>query len=113
MKIAILADIHSNLPALQAVVSHIEQWKPDEVMVAGDIVNRGPRPLECLEVIREKQRTDGWLVVRGNHEDYVIGHTLPDAPRRGPAFEIYRAAYWTYEARRQTSKKFSERLFRR
>ncbi len=95
MKIAVLADIHGNLPALQAVVSHIDQWQPDEVMVAGDVVNRGPRPLECLEIVKEKQLSDGWMVVRGNHEDYVISHTLPDSPRSGPFFEIYRTSYWT------------------
>ena len=95
MKIAVLADIHGNLPALQTVVSHIDRWNPDEVMVAGDVVNRGPRPLECLEIVKERQLTDGWQVVRGNHEDYVIGHTLPDSPRSGPYFEIYRTSYWT------------------
>jgi putative phosphoesterase len=94
MKIAILADIHGNLPALQTVVAHIDQWGPDEVVVAGDVVNRGPRPLECLHIIEEKQRA-GWLVVRGNHEDYVINHTRPNAPRSGPEFEIYRTSYWT------------------
>ncbi|GAG90617.1 unnamed protein product, partial [marine sediment metagenome] len=95
MKIAVLADIHGNLPALQAVISHIDQWKPDEVMVAGDVVNRGPRPLECLETVKEKQINDGWMVVRGNHEDYVISLTLPDSPRSGPYFEICRTSYWT------------------
>jgi predicted phosphodiesterase len=95
MKIAVLADIHGNLPALQTVVAHIDQWRPDEVVVAGDVVNRGPRPLECLQIIEEKKRRAGWLVVRGNHEDYVINHTRPNAPRSGPEFEIYRTSYWT------------------
>ena len=48
MKIAVLADIHGNLPALEAVAAHVEAWQPDRVIVAGDLVNRGPRPLECL-----------------------------------------------------------------
>ncbi len=95
MKIAALADIHGNLPALQAVAAHVDQWQPDEVVVAGDVVNRGPRPHECLQVINERQRRDNWQVVRGNHEDYVINHTRPNAPRSGPAFEIYRTSYWT------------------
>lgn len=97
MKIAVLADIHGNLPALQTVVAHIDQWRPDEVVVAGDVVNRGPRPLECLQIVEEKKRRAGWLVVRGNHEDYVINHTRPNAPRSGPEFEIYRTSYWTLE----------------
>jgi putative phosphoesterase len=95
MKIAVLADIHGNLPALQTVVAHIDQWRPDEVVVAGDVVNRGPRPLACLQIIEEQRRRAGWLVVRGNHEDYVINHTRPNARRSGPEFEIYRTSYWT------------------
>ena len=95
MKIAVLADIHGNLPALQVVVDHIERWRPDAVVVAGDIVNRGPRPLECLQIIQDRQRQEGWLAIRGNHEDYVIHHTVPDAPRSGPEFELYRTSYWT------------------
>ncbi len=96
MKIAVLADIHANLVALEAVTAHLEAWHPDVVVVAGDVVNRGPRPLECLQFVRQKQQTDGWLVVRGNHEDYVLSHTRPDAPRRGPAFEVHRFSYWTF-----------------
>jgi putative phosphoesterase len=97
MKLAILADIHANLTALRTVTAHIEAWRPDTVIVAGDVVNRGPRPLECLQLVQEKQHTAGWLVVRGNHEDYVLKQTKPDAPRRGPQFEIHRHSFWTYQ----------------
>ena len=72
MKLAVLADIHANLPALHSVASHIEAWQPDGVVLAGDVVNRGPRPLECLRFVQEKQRAAGWGVVRGNHEEYVM-----------------------------------------
>jgi putative phosphoesterase len=95
MKVAVLADIHGNLPALRTVVDHIDRWRPDAVVVAGDVVNRGPRPLECLQIIEQRRRDAGWLVVQGNHEEYVINHTRPEAPRSGPEFEIYRTSYWT------------------
>jgi len=95
MKIAVLADVHGNFPALQAVTAHIDAWKPDVVVVAGDLVNRGPRPAECLSLVLERQRSRGWLLVRGNHEDYVIHQTEPNAPRSGPVFEVHRASYWT------------------
>ncbi len=96
MKLAVLADIHANLPALQAVSAHIDAWQPDQVIIAGDVVNRGPRPAECLRFVQERQRRYGWLVVRGNHEEYVIGHAQPGAPRSGPSFEIHRGSFWTY-----------------
>ena len=96
MKLAVLADIHANFAALQTVAEHIEAWRPDLVIVAGDVVNRGPRPMECLRFVQNKQQTQGWLTVRGNHEDYVIRYTQPDSPT-GLKFEIYRNAYWTYQ----------------
>lgn len=95
MKVAVLADIHGNLPALKTVINHIDTWAPDTIVIAGDIVNRGPRPLECLQLVMAKRRTEGWLFVRGNHEDYVLKQAQPDAERSGPDFEIGQAAYWT------------------
>ncbi len=101
MKIAVLADIHANYPALLAVADHIQSWRPDLVFVAGDIVNRGPKPLECLHFVQEKQQQEDWEVIRGNHEDYVIWHAQPDSPRDGPLFELFRYSYWTYQCMRE------------
>lgn len=95
MKLAVLADIHANLVALETVTAHLEAWQPDVVVVAGDVVNRGPRPLECWQLVQNRQHSAGWLLVRGNHEDYVLSQTRPNAPRQGPRFEIQRHTYWT------------------
>jgi len=97
MKIAVLADIHSNLPALETVAADLAAWQPDQVIVAGDVVNRGPRPLACLRFVRSRQREAGWQVLLGNHEEYVLQQGRPAAPRSGPEFEIYRNSYWTHE----------------
>lgn len=97
MKLAILSDVHGNFVALESVIEHIEAWRADRVIVAGDIVNRGPRSKDCLQWIQSKERQAGWLIVRGNHEDYVISHDMPDAPRSGPAFEVHRGSFWTYQ----------------
>ncbi|MFN2151711.1 MAG: metallophosphoesterase family protein [Anaerolineales bacterium] len=96
MKIAALADIHANYRALEAVVDHLERWKPDAVFVAGDIVNRGPRSLCCLQQIEEKRQQAGWQVIRGNHEDYVIERGQPDDPQSGPFYEMIRPIHFTY-----------------
>lgn len=72
MKIAVLSDIHANLPALQAVLRHVESSSPDAVVVGGDVINRGPQPRECLELILDKVRNENWRVLKGNHEDYVL-----------------------------------------
>jgi putative phosphoesterase len=96
MKIAVLSDIHANYPALLAVSDHISKWQPDLVFMAGDIVNRGPRPLECLNFVLDKQKTEDWRVIRGNHEDYVLFHDSPEAPDSGVEFELLRSSNWTY-----------------
>jgi predicted phosphodiesterase len=96
MKIAILADIHANLVGLQTVIAHLRQWQPNVVIVAGDVVNRGPRPAECLRLVQTMQQTAGWRLVRGNHEDYVLGHAQPNAPRHGPRFAVHQHSYWTF-----------------
>jgi putative phosphoesterase len=97
MKLAVLSDIHSNLVALQAVTYHIESWGADVVVVAGDLVNRGPRPAECLRFVQEKQHSCGWQVILGNHEEYVIKHAKSGEPRSGPQFDVRRVSYWTYK----------------
>jgi predicted phosphodiesterase len=91
MKLAILADIHGNLAALETVTAHLEAWQPDGVVMAGDVINRGPRPLECLRFVQEK----GWLTVRGNHEDYIIRHAR--ASLNCLELELHRHSYWTYQ----------------
>ena len=97
MKLAVLADIHSNWRALQAVADDIGRWQPDRVVVAGDVINRGPRPVECLNFVLQQQRECGWLLVLGNHEEYVIHHDHPREPIAGPWIQIWGSSRWTYE----------------
>lgn len=78
LRVAILGDIHGNLPALEAVQADIEQLSPDVVIVAGDTINRGPQSKECLDAIR----ATGWTVLFGNHEEYVL--KLADGRLPGP-----------------------------
>ena len=96
MKIAVLADIHANLPALEAVIADIERWRPDQVVIAGDVINRGPRPLECLNLVLELVAQHEWLVLQGNHEEYVINRANPRRQETAAETEISRNALWTY-----------------
>jgi predicted phosphodiesterase len=97
MNLVVLADIHANYPALCAVAQHIESWKPDQVVVAGDVVNRGPKPLECWQFVEEKEKTCGWRLVRGNHEDYVLTHKNPDRSRDPVDQAIAQSSWWTFQ----------------
>ncbi|MEM7330687.1 MAG: metallophosphoesterase family protein [Chloroflexota bacterium] len=71
MKLAVISDIHGNLPALQAVMEDIAQWRPEQVVVNGDVVNRGPLSLACWKLICGQQE---WVTLIGNHEQYVLRH---------------------------------------
>ena len=108
MKIAALSDIHANWVAYQAVSEHIAAWQPDLVIVAGDIVNRGPKPAECWEFTQLRMERDHWIVLRGNHEDYVIGQGAADTPRSGPVADVHQASYWTLCKLGNTSQRLAE-----
>lgn len=90
MKLAVLSDIHGNLPGLQAAVEHLEAWQPDLTVVAGDVVNRGPSSAACLDLVRAQP---GWHLLRGNQEEYLLG-IRPESPLAlRPALD--RPLHWT------------------
>jgi predicted phosphodiesterase len=74
--LAVLADIHGNLPALEAVMGDMAQFKIDHVVVAGDVINWGPFSAECAEIVRR----EGWAVIRGNNEFYLLDYDTPREP---------------------------------
>jgi predicted phosphodiesterase len=82
-KLAVLSDIHGNFAALQAVADHIDRWQPDAVVVAGDIVNRGPRSHDCLRFVLARAADSGWQIIRGNHEEYVLAAAREPGARLG------------------------------
>ena len=100
MKIAVLADIHGNLAALHAVIDDLDGWSPDIVVVAGDMVNRGPQSQECLDLTLHMAAERGWRVIRGNHERYMLQYAQdrlrPDFPRSGPRHAVSLIVAWAY-----------------
>jgi diadenosine tetraphosphatase ApaH/serine/threonine PP2A family protein phosphatase len=84
---AIISDIHSNLEALQAVLSDIEQRGIREIVCLGDVIGYGPNPRECLDLVQARCR----LCLMGNHDHAV----LYEPCNFNTAAE--RAAYWTRE----------------
>lgn len=97
MKIVVLSDIHGNLPALLAVTEHFQSWQPDQVIVNGDIVNRGPCSHAVLHFVLQKQEVEGWRLLRGNHEDYLLRIGRSDFITSGPSYELNRFAYFAYQ----------------
>ncbi len=69
MRLAILSDIHSNLPALEAVLSVIDEAEVDQTWCLGDVVGYGASPDECTSMVAERCS----LCLVGNHDLAVIG----------------------------------------
>ncbi|MBI4504113.1 MAG: metallophosphoesterase family protein [Chloroflexi bacterium] len=68
MRIAVIADIHANLEAFEAVIA---DWgEVDEVWCLGDVVGYGPDPNGCLDRLRAFPR---FVCVPGNHDYAAIG----------------------------------------
>lgn len=71
MKYAIISDIHSNLVALQNVLDYLKSNKVDKIICLGDVVGYGPRPNECVELVKENCD----VCLMGNHDHAVLGLT--------------------------------------
>jgi diadenosine tetraphosphatase ApaH/serine/threonine PP2A family protein phosphatase len=69
VQVAAITDIHSNLPALEAVLEAIDATGVEEIWCLGDVVGYGAQPDACADLIRE--RCDLCLV--GNHDIAVLG----------------------------------------
>lgn len=92
MKIAVLSDVHGNVPALEAVLEDLERWQPDEVIVNGDLINRGPYSLEVVQLLQREWPAARLL--RGNHENWVLYSAEQGPQPESPTFEIDRFAHW-------------------
>lgn len=84
MRIAVLADIHGNLPALEAVLADAARHAVDELVVNGDLVNRGPQGAAVLA----RLAAAGGRLTLGNHDDLLRklhddDVSLPEGFRRG------------------------------
>ncbi len=89
-RIAVLSDVHGNLPALEAVISDLDRQGVDEVLVGGDLVGRGPQGSAVLARVRDR----GWRSIRGNHEDYLLAFRRSEVPREWMTAEVWSAARW-------------------
>lgn len=83
MKIALLADVHGNLPALDALIRHALEIGVDEYWNLGDMVAGGPHPNECVSRLRAVAKRH----IAGNHDVNCAApeHQLrPRPPHKDP-----------------------------
>lgn len=66
--LALLYDVHGNLPALEAVLADVEERDVDGIVFGGDYALKGPHPSECVDRIRET----GMPAIRGNTDVEIL-----------------------------------------
>jgi putative phosphoesterase len=72
-RVAVITDIHGNLPALEACLSHIEALGIERIFCGGDLVGYGPHPNQVCAAIEDR----GIPTIYGNY-DYAIARDLID-----------------------------------
>lgn len=69
-QLALISDIHGNLPALKAVLNDIDNRNIKRILCLGDVVGKGPNNPEVLDICRKKCE----IILRGNWEEYVASY---------------------------------------
>lgn len=94
MKVAVFSDVQGNLPAMEVAVEQIRAETPNLVVMAGDLINRGPSSLACLELFEKLCRQSGWVPLKGNHEAWIL-RCAREAPKSALDEATRRFADWT------------------
>jgi putative phosphoesterase len=108
-RVAVITDIHANLPALRAALDRIDEIEVDGIFCGGDLVGYGPHPNEVCALMSER----GIPTIYGNY-DYAIARDLTDC---GCAYVTphdrelgQRSVDWTLVHTDQASKDFMRGL---
>jgi putative phosphoesterase len=67
VRIAVVSDIHGNLPAFEAVLADLRQTSPDLILHGGDLADAGAHPIEIIDQLRDLN----WPGVMGNTDDML------------------------------------------
>jgi diadenosine tetraphosphatase ApaH/serine/threonine PP2A family protein phosphatase len=98
VRVAVITDIHANLPALEAVLTAIDQAEAEEIWCLGDIVGYGAEPDACADLVRDRCA----LCLVGNHDLAVLGALDISAFSESAA----EAVVWTRENIAETTLEF-------
>jgi predicted phosphodiesterase len=93
VRLAVFADVHGNLPALEAMLTDV--GSADGYICVGDIVNYGPWSDECVELVLSLPNVE---VVEGNHErDFTAGWYSGGSSLARAFFEFCRPRFHSFE----------------
>jgi predicted phosphodiesterase len=101
-RIALISDVHGNLPAFESVLRSIEEEGVDSIWCLGDLVGYGAQPNECVELAARSVE----LCLIGNHDLVVIDRLdIMDFSANAAA-----AAEWTKEELGSDARAYLEKL---
>jgi putative phosphoesterase len=103
VRYGVIADVHGNLHALEAVLDALSRARVERILCAGDLVGYGPRPNECVARVAGLEHA---VVVAGNHDLVAVGRLSADGLGPLPALTLE----WTAEVLDAASRSYLEAL---
>jgi Icc-related predicted phosphoesterase len=79
-RVAVLSDVHGNVPALAAVLGELSSWQPDLVVFCGDLT-WGCEPDQTIELVRDLRQTS-YDVEEAVRRDVAVGDPRADVIER-------------------------------
>jgi diadenosine tetraphosphatase ApaH/serine/threonine PP2A family protein phosphatase len=102
VRVALLSDVHGNLPAFTAVIDDVRSTGVDEIWNLGDLVGYGAQPDECVELAQDTCD----LCLIGNHDLVAIDKLKVDDFSANAAT----AALWTRDHIKKETRDFLKKL---
>jgi predicted phosphodiesterase len=102
-RVLVISDIHANQAALESVLA-AAAGRYDTIWCLGDLVGYGPRPNECIEIVRERAA----LCVMGNHDWAVLGRPGINVDDFNP--QARQAVLWTRDELKPDNRRYLESL---
>ena len=103
MRLAVFADIHANLEALQAVAADFNDQQIDRYICLGDLIGYGANPNECIELVRSLPNV---IVLLGNHDAAATWGTTPF----GMSKAAQQVIFWSMEILTEKNLSFIKTL---
>ena len=98
MRTIVIGDVHGCADALRTVLEKTAPAPEDTLVFLGDLFDRGPDSWEVFRTVRRlaEERGDRFVLLRGNHEDYLLQ----------PKLSLYQRMIWDRVGRGETEKSF-------
>lgn len=103
MRVTLVADVHANLPALEAVLEHARHFEPQGLWNAGDWIGYGAFPEDVVRLLRR----DGAMSIAGDFDHRVLAFPdQRDAWRKSERHQKWIAYQWAWEHLSEDSREY-------